>query len=201
MMALYFRSLKELSLFDLMMSVSAMIQVPLLIPLIAGIFIKKTPKWAPWVTVLLGLFLSWFMKEVFTPEVFANWIGIEPFTAREATDMSLILTLAVHIFGTTAFFCATSMFYKEENDHNRLATDLFFKNLETPVFEDAKQDEFDRQQRNKLGSMVLFMSLGIMLMTLIPNPFMDRIIFVCCAVFIAVIGFLLKRSAKQKVST
>jgi len=87
-MALFFRSLKELSLFDLMMSLSAMIQVPLLIPLIVGIFIKKTPSWAPWATVLLGLFLSWFMKEVFTPQVFADWIGIAPFTKREATDMN-----------------------------------------------------------------------------------------------------------------
>jgi len=55
--ALFFKSLKELSLFDLMMSLSTMIQVPLLIPLIFGLFIKKTPNWAPWVTVALGLFI------------------------------------------------------------------------------------------------------------------------------------------------
>jgi len=52
LMALFFKSLKELSLFDLMMSVSSMVQVPLLIPLIVGLFIKKTPRWAPWATVL-----------------------------------------------------------------------------------------------------------------------------------------------------
>ena len=61
LMALFFKSLRELSLFDLMMSVSTMIQVPLLIPLILGVFIKKTPQWAPWATVILGLFLSWLM--------------------------------------------------------------------------------------------------------------------------------------------
>ena len=199
-MALFFRSLRELSLFDLMMSLSAMIQVPLLIPLIVGVFIKKTPSWAPWATVLLGLFLSWFMKEILTPQVFANWIGIAEFTAREATDMNLILTLAAHVCITAGFFCATSLLYKESNDKNKLGTDRFFENLETPVIADDQQDEFDRQQRNKLGTMVICMSAGILLMALIPNPIWGRIIFVLCALVIFTIGFLLRRSAKKKTS-
>ncbi len=194
-MALFFRSLKELSLFDLMMSLSAMIQVPLLIPLILGLFIKKTPKWAPWVTVLLGLFLSWFMKEVFTPRVFAEWIGIDPFTKRESADMGLILTLGAHIFITSPFFCLTSLFYNEARDQNKKETDHFFKNLETPVVADDKQDEFDRQQRNKLGTMVICMSAGIGLMILIPNPLWGRSIFLICALVIFLIGFMLRRSA------
>ncbi len=198
-MALYFRSLKELSLFDLMMSLSAMIQVPLLIPLILGIFIKKTPKWAPWVTVLLGLFLSWFMKEVFTPQVFANWIGIPEFTKREAADMSLILTLGAHVFITAGFFYATSFFYNESKDKNKIETDQFFKNLETPVIADHQQDEFDRQQRNKLGMMVICMSAGILLMALIPNPLWGRMIFIICSLIIFFIGLLLRRSAKNKI--
>ena len=195
-MALYFRSLKELSLFDLMMSLSAMIQVPLLIPLIAGLFIKKTPQWAPWATVLVGLFLSWFMKEVFTPQVFASWIGIPPFTAREATDMNLILTLGAHVFITVGFFWATSFFYNESKDKNKAETNRFFEKLETPVVADDQQDEFDRQQRNKLGAMVICMGAGILMMALIPNPFWGRMVFVICSLVIVTIGFLLKRSAK-----
>ena len=197
-MALYFRSLKELSLFDLMMSLSAMIQVPLLIPLILGLFIKKTPQWAPWATVLLGLFMSWFMKEIFTPQVFADWIGIPEFTARETADMSLILTLGAHVFITASFFWATSLFYQESADKNKDETNRFFEHLETPVIADDQQDKFDQQQRNKLGTMVICMSAGILLMGLIPNPFWGRMIFVLCALVISTIGFLLKRSAKGK---
>ncbi len=199
-MALFFRSLKELSLFDLMMSLSAMIQVPLLIPLILGLFIKKTPRWAPWATVLLGLFLSWFMKEVFTPQVFAEWIGIAPFTTREVADMGLILTLGAHVFITAGFFCATSFFYNEVTDKDKAEKDRFFKNLETPVIADDRQDEFDRQQRNKLGTMVMCMSAGILLMALIPNLIWGRMIFVVCAFAIGSIGFLLRRSARKEVT-
>lgn len=195
-MALFFKSLKEMSLFDLMMSISAMIQVPLLIPLILGIFIKKTPKWAPWATVLLGLFLSWFVKTWITPDVFANWIGIEGFTNREAADLNLILTLGVHVFLTATFFWATSFFYDESKDKNKAQTERFFEHLETPVIADDLQNDIDRKQRDKLGGMVIIMGAGILLMALIPNPLWGRLVFAICAFFLCSIGFFLKRNAK-----
>lgn len=42
-MALFFKSLQDLSLFDLMLTIGAMIEVPILIPLIVGLFVRKTP--------------------------------------------------------------------------------------------------------------------------------------------------------------
>lgn len=200
LMALFFKSLKELSLFDLMMSVSTMIQVPLLIPLIVGIFVKKTPQWAPWATVILGLLVSWLMKDVITPQLVAGWIGLNELTAREVVDMNLMLTLAAHLFITAGFFWSTSLFYKEEADRHKEQTDDFFKDLERPVIADDEQDSYDRQQRNKLGSMVMFMGAGILLMTLIPNPPWGRTIFMLCALVITTIGFMLKRSANNDLA-
>ena len=96
--ALFFKSLKELSLFELMMNVSTMIQVPLLIPLIFGLFIKRTPQWAPWVTVAIGLTVSWLMMNVFTPELFASWIGLEQaLTRRESIDLNLMLIIVAQL--------------------------------------------------------------------------------------------------------
>ena len=195
-MALFFKSLTELSLFDLMMSVSAMIQVPLLIPLLLGFFIKKTPRWAPWVTVLLGLFVSWVMKDVLTAQVFASWIGIEPFTPREAAD-----TLAGQVFITMGFFCVTTLFYKEENDKDKQQREEFFADLETPVVADDAQDEYDRQQGKKLGLMVMLMGSGVALMSLIPNPLWGRFVFVACALVLLTIGFLLKHNARLQPRT
>lgn len=195
-MALFFKSLKELSLFDLMMSVSAMVQVPLLIPLILGLFIKKTPQWAPWVTVLLGLFVSWFMQNVFTPQVFADLVGMQELTRREAGDVNLMLTLAAHVFITAGFFSLTPLFYREPRDHYVEERQRFFVDLETPVVADEIQDDYDRQQRSKLGSMVIAMGLGVLLMTLIPNPLWGRLVFLCCSLAISTVGIMLKRSAK-----
>jgi len=200
-MALFFKSLKELSLFDLMMSFSVMIQVPILIPLIFGLFIKKTPSWAPWVTVVIGLFVSWFVMNVLTPDVFSRFIGIPEFTSREATDMNLILTIGAHLLITAGFFCLTSLFYKEEKDQYKEQTDEFFKDLVKPVIADGEQDDYDRQQRNKLGSMVMYMGSGIFMMALIPNPWWGRLMFIGCALVILGTGALLKKSASPKQMT
>ena len=194
--ALFFTSLIELSLFELMMSVSVMIQVPLLVPLIVGLFVKKTPQWAPWVTVALGLFVSWFILNVFTADVFAWWIGLEQLTRREAADLHLILTIAGHLFITATFFWSTTLFYKEERDPYSESTKAFFVDLETPVIADDSQDAYDRQQRNKLGTMVMIMGAGVLLMALIPNPLWGRSVFVICALAILTIGTLLKKSAQ-----
>lgn len=199
-MALFFKSLKEMSLFDLMMSVSSMIQVPLLIPLIVGLFIKKTPNWAPWVTVFLGLFISWFLKNMLTPQVFAEWLGLNPLTSREAVDMNLMMTLAAHVFITAGFFCLTTLFYREEKDDYKSQREDFFQDLETPVIADDEQDEYDRLQRSKLGSIVMIMGTGIFCMAFIPNPVWGRMIFVCCALTIATLGWLLKRSTKTNLA-
>jgi Na+/proline symporter len=194
--ALFFKSLKELSLFELMMSVSTMIQVPLLIPLIFGLFIKRTPQWAPWVTVALGLFVSWFMMYVLTPEVAASWIGIDSLTRRESIDINLMLTIAAHLIITAGFFCSTALFYNADKDPHEAQTSLFFKDIETPIIADLEQDEYDRQQRDKLGSMVILMGFGVSVMALIPNPLWGRSVFLLCALAILIVGALLKKSAK-----
>ncbi|MCY4427443.1 MAG: transporter [Halieaceae bacterium] len=200
LVALFFRSLQELSLFELMMRVSTMIQVPLLVPLIFGLFIKKTPQWAPWATVALGLFISWFIANIFTPEVFAGLVGIEELTRRETVDIGLILTIAAHLFITAAFFCMTALFYKEECDAHRFETERFFADIETPVIADSEQDEYDRQQRYKLGSMVVFMGIGVIFMALIPNPLWGRFMFIMCSLVILALGMLLKNSATKKLA-
>lgn len=197
-MALYFKSLKEFSLFDLMMSVSAMIQVPILIPLLFGLIIKKTPVWAPWVTVLIGLFVSWLMFNVITADVVANWMGLEQLTRREATDMNLILTLGAQMFLTAGFFCSTTFFYNETKDRHRPDTENFFADLATPVIADNEQDDYDRHQRHKLGAMVMLMGAGLIVMTLIPNPLWGRVLFAICALAICAIGILLRKSAGVK---
>ena len=195
--ALFFRSLKDLSLFDLMMSVTTMIQMPLLIPLMFGMIVKKTPSWAPWVTVALGFSVSWMVANVITADVFAAWIGIEELTRREASELNVVLTIGAHLFITAAFFCATTLVYREEKDSNRDETKAFFVDFETPVVvSDDQQSAYDRQQREKLGLMVIIMGAGMSLMVLIPNPGWGRLLFAVCSAVILLIGVGLKRSAR-----
>ncbi|MDP5139550.1 MAG: hypothetical protein NWP83_03660, partial [Spirosomaceae bacterium] len=64
---------------------------------------------------------------------------------------------------------------------------------------DEFQDEADKQQRTKLGNMVMAISTGILLMLFIPNPLWGRLLFVGCAICIFTLGYLLKRSASDSI--
>lgn len=195
--SLYLQSLKELSLFDLMMQTSALIQVPLLVPLILGLFIKRTPHWAPWATVGIGMAVSWYMVNVFSAQWIADWLNLAPFTKRETTDIGLMTSIGAHLIITAGFFVSTQFFYRPESDKYRDETDRFFDDLNTPVVSSSDHDETDRQQRDKLGVMVIIMGIGMLAMMLIPNPLSGRLIFAACAVALLLIGGLLKRSANQ----
>lgn len=198
--ALFFVSMRDLSLFQLMMSFSTMIQMPLFLPLLLGLVVKKTPSWAPWATVAVGMVVSWLTAYVVTADVFAAWIGIEELTRREASELTLVLTIAGHLFITSPAFVFTKYFYREEKDRYSEETERFFVDLETPVVSEAGQSDIDRKQRNMLGTIVTVMGTGILFMTLIPNPAWGRLLFVMCAAAILSIGVSLKMSARDRAS-
>ncbi|TNH05001.1 sodium:solute symporter family protein [Testudinibacter sp. TR-2022] len=198
LMAQFFNSLKHLSLFDLMMQVATLLQSPILVPLFLGIIIRKTPKWAPWATVVVGMLVSWSVVKVFTPQWVAGWFGVDNLTGREISELKIIITIAAHLFFTAGFFCLTTLFYKAENDPYKATTAAFFNDVDTECVAEDGQDVVDRMQRKKLGTLVTYMAAGLSLMILIPNPLWGRLLYLCCALTIFTIGYLLKRSAEMK---
>ncbi|TQI82024.1 Na+/proline symporter [Serratia fonticola] len=196
LIAQLFAQLKGLSLFELMMRVSTLLQSPILVPLFFGMFIRKTPKWAAWSTVCFGMFVSWLVMDVFTAKWFASLFNVT-LTSRELSELTTTITVAAHLVLTGGFFCATSLFYKEKSfsKEELQRVDNFFVDVETPVIADDDQDAFDRLQRSKLGHITLMMGGGLLLMALLPNPWWGRLLFVACSGVILLIGYLLKRSA------
>ena len=142
------------------------------------------------------MFVSYLVVTVFTPSFVASWFGIDSLTGRETSDFKTMITIAAHLFITAGFFCATTLFYKEEKDRYVQQTKEFFEDVDTECVAEEGQDEVDRMQRHKLGTLVSYMGYGLTAMVLIPNPMWGRALFLGCAIAILVFGYLLKKSAK-----
>ncbi len=197
LVALFINSLRGLSLFDAMMYVSTLLQMPILVPLFFGIFIRKTPDWAAWATLAVGVVVSYVVSFVITPDVIANWLGLENgFTGREASDLRVMNGVIGHLFITGGFFCLTTKFYKEPAKVRAQEIKEFWNDVDTPVIEEVGQDEMDRQQRHMLGKLILVFGAAVSAMVLIPNPFWGRMAFVFCGLVIVTVGGLLLKSAK-----
>ncbi|WP_087024000.1 sodium:solute symporter family transporter [Thaumasiovibrio subtropicus] len=200
LVAQLFAQLKGMSLFDLMMSVSTLASAPILVPLFFGMFIKRTPIWAAWVTVLFGVGVSWLCINTITPVRLGEWLDIQ-FTQREIIELRSIIAIIAHLLLTGGFFVATRLFYKEEtlDPKQKIATETFFNNIDTPCIADDEQDQFDRLQREKLGVITMMMGGGMLLMMLLPNPAWGKALYFICAALIFAIGFALKRQANKSV--
>lgn len=197
LMAQFFNSLTELSLFDLMMNVSTLLQSPILVPLFFGVFIRRTPTWAPWATVVFGLIVSLLLVKVWTPDAVGRLFEVS-WTRREASELSVMMNIAAHLFLTGGFFCLTTLFYRRREVPTDKGTDDFFADLSRPEVSDGRATEADIQQRRKLGLIVSAAGAGLLLMMVIPNPWWGRLVFLGCAAGVSLIGVLLLRSARVR---
>ncbi|WP_136247915.1 sodium:solute symporter family protein [Halomonas borealis] len=197
--ALFINSLKGLSLFDAMMYVGSLIGLPMTIPALLGFFIRKTPDWAAWATLVVGGIVSYLVGVVMTPEFVQGTFNLEnELTGREWSDLKVAVGIMSHVFITGGFFVSTRVFYRGLSEEREEEVNTFFVNRDTPVVTDDDEHlAVDNRQRNILGYLIIVAGLGVTLMFLLPNPFWGRMVFVLCGGIILTIGLLLVGSIQK----
>ncbi|MCF7506536.1 transporter [Vibrio sp. L3-7] len=200
LIALFINSLKGLSLFDTMMYVGALIGFPMTIPAFCGFFIKKTPDWAGWGTLVVGAIVSYIVGFVITAEMLQNWFNLEPLTGREWSDLKVAVGLIAHLTFTGGFFILSTLFYKPLEASRQKDVDIFFNNLATPlVSESTAQKKLDNKQRHMLGSLIAVSGVAVMAMFALPNPFWGRMMFVLCGGIVFIVGLMLVKAVDDSV--
>ncbi|MEZ8636933.1 transporter [Vibrio cyclitrophicus] len=200
LIALFINSLKGLSLFDTMMYVGALIGFPMTIPAFCGFFIKKTPDWAGWGTLVVGAIVSYIVGFVITAEMLQNWFNLEPLTGREWSDLKVAVGLIAHLTFTGGFFILSTLFYKPLEAFRQKDVDTFFNNLATPlVSESTAQKKLDNKQRHMLGSLIAVSGVAVMAMFALPNPFWGRMMFVLCGGIVFIVGLMLVKAVDDSV--
>ncbi|WP_261886548.1 sodium:solute symporter family transporter [Vibrio pomeroyi] len=200
LIALFINSLKGLSLFDTMMYVGALIGFPMTIPAFCGFFLKKTPDWAGWGTLVVGAIVSYIVGFVITAEMLQNLFNLEPLTGREWSDLKVAVGLIAHLVFTGGFFVLSTLFYKPLEASRQKDVDTFFNNLATPlVSESTAQKKLDNKQRHMLGSLIAVSGVAVMAMFALPNPFWGRMMFVLCGGIVFIVGLMLVKAVDDSV--
>jgi len=197
--ALTFKSMKGLSLFDLMLKIAALIGIPIAVPMFFGIFIKKTPSWAGWSTMLVGLIFSIALKIIFIffpPEIFFNFGFLHnvAFNNQEIADMEIAFTTGVLFFVTVCWYFFTMLFYRDTDKHYGKQVDDFFEEMHTPIDmekEHVAEYEGDSRQTRVMGNLCLVYGSFIILLLFVPNTFTARIYIAFCGLFMAGFGVIL----------
>lgn len=196
-LALFMNSLKELSLFDAMLYMSALLGFPQMIPSFLGFFVRKTPDWAAWATISVGAVVSYVVAVLLQPSHIEQWFALNSaLTQREWVDIVVVISLLSHVVITGGFFCLTTLFYKPLPQEREWAVERFFTNLNAPLTKDAHDHEhLDNRQRLLLGRLVAIAGMLIIALMALPNPLWGRLVFLCCGAGVFVVGFMLFSAA------
>jgi Na+/proline symporter len=180
---------RQSNLFDLVNQVAISLGIPISIPLFLGLFFRRTPPWAAWSTVLVGLTVSLSLNAL-VKDVAGNtsmarfgWIpGMQgPFTTEEATQFALFATVFLVSAACTAWFFFTSIFYERSPEQYKRNVAEFFTRLKTPVRsrtgEEAREDH---AVAGSIGRLLLLYGSFVTILALIPNSPSGRLCFIAC---------------------
>ena len=199
-LAVFINDIRQTNLFDFLNQLAANLLIPLALPLIFGLFYKRTPGWSAWSTALVAGAASWWLGKYFSPEVFQRWIGwARPLNGDEATYLKLaVTTLGGTVLVGSAWYFFTSLFYKFASAAERKRIDDFFAGLHTPVEKQGVQ-VVQTAIYKLLGSLCLVYGGFILVLVLIPNRFTGRLAFLFCGGVMFSAGAILFRKSKRSV--
>ncbi len=190
LMALYFALVGGRGMFDVMLDIGAMLGVPLAVPMLMGLFVKRVPYWAAVFSVL----------SAFVPSVIGS-VGEEVWNFQT----KVLVNMGV---GTAAFL-ATIPFWGKASPEYRQQVDEFFERMYRPVdFEKEVGGANDVSQLALVGGFTIAVGLFITGLLLLPNPWTGRLAILIVAGTVIGIGLLMtlagrraaRREARKKES-
>lgn len=198
--ALLVNKFRTIGLFDLANQLAANLLMPLALPLIFGLFYKRTPPWAAWSTALVGGAASWLLGRYVQPEFFQRLMGwTEPLSKRESTDLLLVATTFGTVGVGSAWYFLTSLFYARTAPEHKQHIEEFFTRLATPVDHQGGEQSTTTLYR-LLGWLCVVYGVFIMALILIPNAWRGRLCFIFCGGTILLVGILLVRSSSRRTA-
>ncbi len=199
--ALKLAQLQDMNLFLLTRRISILIGIPILVPLLLGMIVKKTPPWSAWSTVFVGFIASLVIDEVFTAEWAADFFGK---TALDATSREY-WRQSVQFFGNfvicSSWFVGTKLFWNDRNVRDREMVETFFTRFNTPVDfakEEGAHAANDATQATVVGWLCVAYGTFVALLALIPNPLSGRVAFVGCGALVLLVGGALVRHGRHR---
>ncbi len=196
-----FRAMSHLSLFNLMQQFVSLVVMPVAMPLLWGLFFRRTPPWSGWSTVLVCLAASLLvghLDTLFGAGAYQRVLGFAtPLAKWEVPTVVFSLGVATNVVVGSLWFLGTSAWYRRQPPEYHAAVEAFFAKVRTPIdFAREHGGDTDHAQRRLLGALGLAYGAFVLLLALIPNAPLGRAAFVFVGGVIGGVGAWLWRSGR-----
>jgi SSS family solute:Na+ symporter len=198
--ALFYSSIQNLTLFELMVKFQILVSLPYIVPLVLGLIIKRTPGWAGWSTVGLCFLVSFLTDRFLNIEWAARKFEVvNGVTNWERQNWEQGIGVFTILGAGLIWFLFTKLFYRHETPAQKAAIEQFCTNLATPV-NYAKEESSvatDDKQSWLIGWLCIPYGAVVTLMALIPNALPGRLAFVFCGGVVILVGWLLVKQSRR----
>jgi SSS family transporter len=189
LIAIYLSRQEGKGVFDFMLEVGAVLGMPMAVPMLLALLIKKVPSWAALLSIGVTAIPSSMAALSGRTPWLAEWL---PFLAE-----SWIFQYIVFINGSVSVttFLISLLFWKTTSPAYREKVDTFFRIMRTPVnFEEEVGLANDADQLTIIGSFLMVIGGGILLLMTIDNPWtlQGRLGILILGGFIFGLGFLFR---------
>jgi Na+/proline symporter len=201
LVALQVSQLKEFNLFIQMQRISILIGVPITVPLVLALIIKRTPAWSGWSTVVVGFISSILIDRYMPPGWAAQLFGkTSPMSPESQEYWRQGVQLFANVGLGTLWFLFSTMFWKDSPQAHRAEVEKFLTRIDAPIDflrEEGATAANDARQSTAVGWLSLTYGSFVLLLALIPNPLSGRLAFICCGGLVATIGLILIASGRK----
>ena len=193
LLALYMAQAKGKGIFEIMLDVGALLMTPIQIPLMWGLFIRRTPPWAALLSIGCALIVS-VMAFMNVP------LSTFGFPA-DATWTFQVKFFAVLIAGSLGFLVSIP-FAPAKGSQHRDMVDSFIETMKTPIdFNAEVGGANDKAQLKTIGGFGAIIAAFIALMLVIPNPAGGRLAILALAIIIGSLSALMIKLGSHQAST
>ena len=189
LLALYMAQAKGKGIFEIMLDVGALLMSPIQIPLMWGLFIRRTPSWAALFSIGCALTVSVlaFMN------VPLSTFGFSP----DATWTFQIKFFGVLAAGSLGFLLSIPFAPPQGSEH-RIMVDTFITTMKTPIdFASEVGTGNDSAQLKVIGKFGAVIAVFIGAMLIIPNPAEGRLAIAALALIIGGISALMMKTSSR----
>ena len=199
MMALFYSSWRDLGVFQLMMSFSALVATPYAVPLFWCLLVRRSPDWAAWSTIIVCCIVGgavsilpgteWAMS--LQPGTLADWM------AWARGHGYIAITVANVALGSIWFLGAAAIAGTGRPSPARAAQrEEFFRNVDTDITP-AEMEEPDDRRHLGIAKMCMAYGAFIAVLAAISPTWSGRLWLLFCAAFMLTVGFAIRRSATR----
>ncbi|MCH6259051.1 hypothetical protein MLD52_21020 [Puniceicoccaceae bacterium K14] len=192
-LALYFAQQDGKGIFELMLDIGALLATPIAVPLLWGLFIRRTPWWAAFAAIGCAFVPSLFALR----EIPLTYLGF----SQEFSDgfKWTFQDKMFSVFGAGSFGYLVSTFFapSKDSDH-RKQVDEFFTRMKTPIdFKKEVGEDNDSRQLSFIGRFGAVVAGFVSLLLIVPNPIEGRLAILALAITIGGVSALMIRAGSK----